>query len=34
MSNAQSCRNDLVAVFGGRQAVFLNSRWQFNVAGL
>ena len=29
------CSNDdLVAVQGGKGAVFLNSRWQFNVAGL
>jgi hypothetical protein len=33
-SNAQTCRSDLVAAFGGKNAVFLNSRWQFNFVGL
>jgi hypothetical protein len=32
--NAQPCRNDLVAAFGGKGAVFLNSKWQFNLVGL
>jgi outer membrane receptor protein involved in Fe transport len=34
-SNAQTCRNDdLTAVHGSKEAVFLNSRWQFNFVGL
>ncbi len=32
--NAQPCRNDLVAAFGGKGAVFLNSKWQFSFVGL
>ena len=32
--NAQPCRNDLVAAFGGKGAVFLNSKWQISFVGL
>jgi len=32
--NAQPCRNGLVAAFGGKGAVFLNSKWQFSFVGL
>jgi len=34
-TNAQTCRDDdLVAVAGGKNAVFLNSKWQFSFVGL
>jgi len=32
--NAQPCRDGLVAAFGGKGAVFLNSKWQFSFVGL